>query len=80
VSPLSVREFFSAAQVQSEATTKIRMRYRRDVDQTCRIGYTADYTSPITQDIYDVLGVIADEKTNRREITLLCKLNKADKR
>jgi hypothetical protein len=50
------------------------------VDATCRIGYTSDWTSPVTQDIYDVLGVMMDEKTNRREITLLCKLNKADKR
>lgn len=45
------REFFAAAQTQQESSVKVRIRYRTDVDQTCRLiwrGVNHDITSAIT--------------------------------
>jgi SPP1 family predicted phage head-tail adaptor len=39
VSPVSGREYFSAAQFIPEATLKIRMRFREDFDETAKIAY-----------------------------------------
>ena len=39
VLPLSGREFFTAAQTVPEVQLKIRIRYRTDVNETCRIVY-----------------------------------------
>jgi SPP1 family predicted phage head-tail adaptor len=35
--PLRGREFFAAAQMQAELTTKFTIRYRTDVDETMRV-------------------------------------------
>jgi SPP1 family predicted phage head-tail adaptor len=37
VIPLSGREFFTAAQFVPEARLKIKIRYRSDIDERCRI-------------------------------------------
>lgn len=79
VEDLSQREFAAVQQVQAEATTRIRMRYRPDIDETCRIIQTVDYDSPVTEKVYDVLGPpTVDVKTGRREITMLCAQRRAD--
>lgn len=79
ISDITGREFFAAAQVQSEVTTKISIRWRADVDATCRIERTIDHSSsPEVVESYDIIAVIADEKTNRRELTLMCKKNPAE--
>lgn len=73
VSPLSGREFFAAQQVNSEITTKITVRFRPEIDSTYRIVHTVNRSvSPPWTDVYDVLAVVADEKTNRRELALMC--------
>lgn len=39
VEPLLGREYFAAAAVQAEDTTKFTMRYRGDIDPTMRIAF-----------------------------------------
>lgn len=39
VEPLVGREYFAAAAVQAEDTTKFTMRYRGDIDPTMRIAF-----------------------------------------
>ena len=81
VEDLSQREFAAVQQVQAEATTRIRMRFRADIDETCRIlltDYDADESPPAVK-VYDVLGPpTVDVKTGRREITMLCARRRAD--
>lgn len=79
VEDLSQREFAAVQQVQAEATTRIRMRYRPDIDETCRIVQVVDYDSPVTENVYDVLGPPSvDAKTGRREMIMLCARRRAD--
>ena len=44
------REFFAAAQTQMETSVKVRVRYRADIDQTCRMVWDAKN--------HDITGVI----------------------
>lgn len=74
-SDITGREFFAAAQQQSEITTKFGIRWRDDVDATCQVRYTVRHGSPEIVEAYDVVSVAADEKTNRRDLVLMCKLN-----
>lgn len=72
IEPVSGREFFAAQQVQAEVTTRIRIRWRDDVDETCRIRHVTRHTIPIHEDIYDIAAVLPDAKTGRRELVLMC--------
>lgn len=73
IAPVSGREFFAAAQVQSEVTTRISIRWRDDVDETCRVRHVTDHSvSPQLFDEYDVRAALPDEKTGRRELVLMC--------
>ncbi len=50
VRAVSGREFFAAAQVQQEQTVKVLIRYRTDLDATCRLvwqGRSHDITGVI---------------------------------
>lgn len=79
VIPVSGREYFAAAQVQSEITTKIHIRWRSDVDETCRVKHEIDHSvSPAWFDMYDIKAALPDEKTGRRELVLMCTKNPAD--
>jgi head-tail adaptor len=79
IEDLSSREFASVAQVMADATTRIRMRWRNDIDTTCRIRQVTDYDSPGRTIAYDVLGEpTVDVKTGRREMTLLCAKREAE--
>lgn len=80
ISALTAREFFAASQVQSEITTKITIRWRDDIDPTCRVSHIVSYASPMIVDTYDVVAPLPDQKTGRRELVLLCKKNPAEKR
>lgn len=49
VTPLRGREFFAAAQTQSEITTRFRIRYRAGIDETMQIvwkGVAYDIKAP----------------------------------
>lgn len=63
VEPLTGRAFFAAAQVQSDLSTRIRMRYHPEVTQKSRIKYGERY--------FDVRTVINIDERNR-ELELLC--------
>lgn len=79
VAPVAGREFFAAQQVQSEVTTRISIRWRGDVDETCRVMHEVDHSvSPALFDIYDIKSVLPDEKTGRRELVLMCTKNVAE--
>lgn len=74
IAPVSGREFFAASQVQSEVTTRISIRWRGDVDETCRVMHVTNHSvSPNEFDLYDILAALPDEKTGRRELVLMCR-------
>ena len=66
------REFFASAQIQAEAPAEIKIRYRADLDTTCRVVRFHGEGSPQQQDVYDILAVAPDEKTMRRDLLLYC--------
>lgn len=63
VEPLQGREFFAAASIQSETTTRIRMRYRPGIDTAMRILFDGS--------IYNITSIIEPQK-RRRELQLMC--------
>lgn len=77
--PVSGREYFAAQQVQSEVTDKIHIRWRVDVDATCRVKHEINHeVSPAWFDMYDIKAALPDEKTGRRELVLMCTRNPAE--
>lgn len=78
VMPGRGREFFAAAQIQATAPAEIKIRSRGDIDETWRIKY-AHGTDLATVDYYEIMAPpIADAKTGRRTILLMCNLRRAD--
>ncbi|MEI9600251.1 phage head closure protein [Moellerella wisconsensis] len=63
VRAISGRELLSAGAEMSEVTVRVWMRYRSDINSTCRMIYRGL--------IYDIQSVIPDVKFTRLE--LLCK-------
>ena len=73
VAPGRGREFFAAAQIQATAFAEIKIRYRDDVDETCRVSVTRRYASPQITEHWDVgAPPVPDEKTMRRDLLLYC--------
>lgn len=64
IEPISGREFFSAAQVQSTVSTRIRIRNLPGVTETMRILHGTDY--------YDIQAVLTDAKSGLHEMQLMC--------
>jgi SPP1 family predicted phage head-tail adaptor len=64
ISPLSGREMIAAAAVQSEVTTRIRIRYRAGVTASMRVNHRGT--------VYDIKAVIPDADSGRRWLTLNC--------
>lgn len=64
VAPLSAREFVAAQATQSEVTTRITIRFRSDVTPKNRIVYAGK--------IFNIEGVLADDKSGRDYLTLPC--------
>ncbi|WP_084999597.1 phage head closure protein [Cronobacter sakazakii] len=61
---LSVREFVAAQAGQNEVTSRITIRYRQDVTNKHRILYRGR--------IYNIHGVLADDKSGLEYLTLPC--------
>jgi SPP1 family predicted phage head-tail adaptor len=80
IMPITGREYFSAKQVQSEGQLKIAIRWRDDVDETWRVRHITDNSvSPPLYDEFDIKSPpIADEKTGRRELMLMCEKSIAE--
>jgi SPP1 family predicted phage head-tail adaptor len=77
IEPINGREFFAAAQVQSDVTTKIRIRYRDGLTPKMRVRYVTGLGSPSLVELYDIEAVI--HVGNRlREIQLLCRKRDAE--
>ena len=73
VEPLSGREYFAAAAMQSEITTRVTLRYRPGVT-------SADYRPGITSadrinhngKVYGITSVI-DHRSDHRSLVLMCR-------
>lgn len=64
VEPLRGREYFAAAQVQAEVTTRIRIRYCRGIRPDMRVLYDGR--------LFNILSVI-DPEERHRELQLMCR-------
>jgi len=64
VTDLSARDFVAAQAGQSEVTTRITIRWREDVTDKHRILYRGR--------VYDIQGVLEDDKSGREYLTLPC--------
>ena len=76
--PCSINQFqgrgheaFAAQQVQADVEWKIAFRWRPDLDASMRVVEYLD-AARTKSTVYNVEAVLPD-KTNRREITLLCR-------
>ncbi len=63
IEPVSVRSYIQSAMAQKEVSTRIVMRYR-DVDTRDRVVYRGK--------TYAIQGILADPKSGREYLTLLC--------
>ncbi len=70
--PLRGRDFFAAAQTQSEITTRFRIRYRTGIDETMRVVWKGV--------LYDIKAPPMEVDGAREWIDLLCKAGVADGR
>lgn len=64
IADISGKEFFQAAAVQSEVTTRIRIRFRAGITPAMRVLYGSR--------VFAILSVI-DKDERHREIELMCK-------
>jgi len=64
IEPLRGREYFSAMSEHAEVTTRIRIRYRDDVDRTMRVKYG--------EAEFEILHIIQPE-FGKKELQLMCK-------
>jgi len=62
IDPLSAREFIAAQACQSEVSARIVIRYRADVDATMRALHRGK--------VYNIHGVLADQKSGLEYLTL----------
>lgn len=73
IEPLTGREFIAAQQIQADISTVITIRFRSDVDETCRVRHVVDNSqSPPLEEFFDIAAALPDKKTNRRELKLMC--------
>lgn len=77
VEPIQGREFFGAAQVQAEVTTRIRIRYRPNIDAKMRVKFVTDPGSPGAVKYYGIEAVI-HVRERRRELQLMCRERDAE--
>lgn len=64
VTDLSARDFVAAKAAQNEVTTRITIRWREGVTDRHRILYRGR--------VYDIQGVLEDDKSGREYLTLPC--------
>lgn len=72
VEDLTPRERFLADQVQSDITTRIRLRYRPGLTAKMRVKHQRQAGSPTDVNLYDVAGPPIEVMGARREIQLMC--------
>lgn len=64
IEPLRGREYFSAMSEHAEVTTRIRIRYRSDIDRTMRVRHG--------ETEFEILHIIHPE-FGKKELQLMCK-------
>lgn len=64
IEPLRGREYFSAMSEHAEVTTRIRIRYRSDIDRTMRVRHG--------ETEFEILHIIRPE-FGKKELQLMCK-------
>lgn len=62
--PISGKEYFSSKEINSEITTKVKIRYQSGIKPSMRISYN--------ERIFEILSVINPKEANR-ELQLMCK-------
>lgn len=70
--PLRGRDFFQAAQVQSEITTRFRIRYRLGIDETMRVVWKGKF--------YEIKAPPIEVDGGHEWIDLMCKSGPQDSR
>jgi SPP1 family predicted phage head-tail adaptor len=70
IEPLSSREFFAAAQVQSEVGCRIRIRWMRGITERMRIRHELTEFSPPEVEYFSIEGQPLTDDTGRREILM----------
>jgi len=70
IEPLRGREYFAAMAEQADVTTRIRIRYREDIDRTMIVRYKEPGDPEFRE--FEILHVIHPEY-RRRELQLMCK-------
>jgi SPP1 family predicted phage head-tail adaptor len=75
VEPVSGRQYFAAAQVQSEVDTLVRIRYRTGLNGKLRVVFV--HGSPAITDYFDVMSVL-NLLEARNEVHLMCKRSGAE--
>lgn len=71
IEPISGREYFSAQQIQSDITTRIRLRYQPGITPKMRIAHVIGAGSPTQFQYFDIESVLHINQRNR-EIVLMC--------
>lgn len=73
IEPISGGKSYVASQVTSQATTRIRLRYRPGITAKMRVKYVSNLAgSPTITEYYDIEDP-QELLTRRRELWLLCK-------
>lgn len=66
IEPISAREFIASQVEDSKVTTRITIRYRSDVNHSCRLYHAAK------NKYYNIEGVLADKNSGLEYLTLPC--------
>lgn len=73
IEPLNGKEFLTAQQIQSDVSTRIRIRYLEGINQKHRIRFDREATgSPTVTDYYEIDAVIPVME-DRRQMDLMCR-------
>ena len=72
IEPLMGREYFAASQVQSDVTTRIRLRYVEGLTPKMRVRHVRGAESPTIDDFYEIESVLVPNE-GRRETVLMCR-------
>ena len=77
VTDLTVRELFTARQVASEATLKVRIRHRDGITAKMRVFHVKRLGSPTDALVYDIEGPPISMASGR-ELVLMCRRRDAE--
>lgn len=62
VEPLSARELLESQAIQSQVTARVTMRYRTDIDHSCRLLHRGQ--------VYNIAGIVPDNSSGLEWLTI----------